>query len=171
MRRSIGAFTALGVFFLIPVIVASAEVINFDTQRGMAGFNLLDQNNSGIRADYVVSEIALEDIEIDGQILRNIFISGVFLPNNAGAPNLPGEGRMIAIPQGAAAEFTIIVSQTEIIDNIDIAPAPPIPFETDNSPPVYEKDPAIYNQNEFYPAAPVLLSEPSKIRGVDYEDS
>ncbi|MBD3169045.1 MAG: hypothetical protein GF307_06150, partial [candidate division Zixibacteria bacterium] len=84
------------------------------------------------------------------------------------APNLPGDGRGIAIPRGATATLTILDSETEVIDNIEIAPAPPIPLETDDSPPVFEKDPSIYNRNAYYPNSPVLLSEPKKLRGVDF---
>ena len=148
--------------------VLSAEIIKYEDQHGVRGFDLLNQSVSDVNIKYTVSEIALEDIEIEGQIFKNVLISGIFLPNNAGAPNLPGEGRMIAIPQGASAQLNILSFQTELIENIDIAPAPPIPKETDNSPPVYVKDPAIYSLNKYYPADPILLSKPSKIRGVDY---
>jgi len=52
--------------------------------------------------------------------------------------------------------------------DIDLAPAPPIPFDTDDSPPQYIKDESIYSVNQNYPAEPVLLSDPTKLRGVDY---
>jgi len=132
MKRSIMGLVIPVIVIIVPVIAAAAEVIEFDTQGGQNGFELLNQNNSGISAEYSVSKIVLDDIEIDGQIMRNLYFSGIFLPNNAGAPNLPGEGRMIAIPQGSQAELVILSSRTEIVENVDLAPAPPIPFENDS---------------------------------------
>jgi len=168
MRGFLKSCFLLCFILIIGSTVFSAEIIEYDDQQGTQGFALTSQSDFGVNIEYTISRLAIEDIEIDGQILKNIYISGVFLPNNAGAPNLPGEGRMIAIPQGATAQLNILSYQTELIENIDIAPAPPIPKETDNSPPVYKKDPAIYSLNKYYPDEPILLSEPSKIRGVDY---
>ncbi|MGD8396319.1 MAG: C25 family cysteine peptidase, partial [Candidatus Eiseniibacteriota bacterium] len=45
--------------------------------------------------------------------------------------------------------------------------APVIPRETDDGPLVYAEDPAIYGRAVSYPAEPVLLSPPRRIRGVD----
>jgi hypothetical protein len=145
-----------------------AEIYNFPSAKPEAGFNLIDQNNAGVEVEYNVPQMSLESLDIDGRNMQAIMIPGVFLPNNAGAPNLPGSGRIIAIPQGAAASVQVLSSSVEYFQGIDLAPAPPIQFENDNSPPVYEKDLSIYNVNAYYPENPVLLSDPSGMRGVDY---
>ncbi|UCC78580.1 MAG: hypothetical protein JSW64_09880 [Candidatus Zixiibacteriota bacterium] len=168
MRGYVKSCILLCFVFFIATALISAEIIEYNYQQGAQGFALLNQSNSGVKIKYTISKLAIEDIEIEGQILKNVYISGIFLPNNAGAPNLPGDGRMIAIPQSATAQLNILSYQTELIENIDIAPAPPIPKETDNSPPTYERDLSIYNADEYYPASPALLSELSKMRGVDY---
>jgi hypothetical protein len=168
MRRLLMMSAVIGLLIFMSGRGLSAEVIKYGDAGGNRGFDLLNQDQSGIHIRYTVPQVALEELEVDGQVFKNVLISGIFLPNNAGAPNLPGEGRMIAMPQGATARLRILSSRTEIIENIDIAPAPPIPLENDDSPPVYRKDPAIYDLDKYYPAEPAILSEPSKIRGVDY---
>lgn len=166
MRLTIIAI--LIVLTICSISIVSADVTTFDNSQGNAGFNLISRDNSGVEAVYRIQQVAIEDIVIDGNTMQMAFIPGVFLPNNAGAPNLPGDGRMIAIPQGASATVRIISSETEVFHNIDYAPAPPLPFENDNSPLIYKKNPAIYSLDAYYPISPVVISEPAKMRGVDY---
>ena len=111
--------------------------------------------------------LSLRIFDINGEPMKNLLLPGVFLPNDEGAPNLPGFSRMIAIPQGAEASFKIISSRVETINNVEIAPAPRIPLESDNSPLHFEKNMEIYSKNAFYPQEPVKISSPNKIRGVD----
>ncbi|NQS97414.1 MAG: hypothetical protein HQ591_03085 [candidate division Zixibacteria bacterium] len=146
---------------------ASAESIIFEGSWSGAGFNLVSQDGAGVEVVYSIQEMAIEDIIVEGRTMHMVYLPGVFLPNDAGAPNLPGSGRYIAIPCGASVRMELINYQTELYRDIDIAPAPPIPFDTDNSPPIYKKDPAIYSRNEYYPDSPVKVSEPFYIRGVD----
>ena len=80
-----------------------------------------------------------------------IAMPGVMLPNDEGAPDLPGQGRYIAIPSGATARLNVIRMQTETFSDVSLAPAPRIPFEDDDSPLHYEKNMAIYGKDAFYP--------------------
>ena len=99
--------------------------------------------------------------------MKVINMPGVFLPNDEGAPNLPGVGKYVAVPVGASARLNIISMRTETYSGIEIAPAPRIPFENDDSPLHYEKNMAIYGQDAFYPASPIIISDLQKMRGVD----
>ncbi len=63
------------------------------------------------------------DTEVKGEPMKTVLTKGQFLPNDAGAPNLPGQGRYIAIPQGATAHLKIVNMQTETYENVNIAPA------------------------------------------------
>ena len=144
-----------------------AETVTFNGSWGEAGFNLVSQDAAGVKVVYSIEEFALEDMVIDGQTMQMVYLPGVILPNAAGAPNLPGLGRYVAIPQGASVRVKLVDFRTEVYQGVDLAPAPPIQFDTDDSPPVYEKDPAIYSHNAYYPENPVRISEPTDIRGVD----
>jgi len=157
--------TVLAVLFV--ATGSFAEVINFDDCWGEAGFNLIDQDAAGVEIVFSVPEINLMEMELDGEIMQNVLIPGVILPNDAGAPNLPGMGRFIAIPQGASAEIEIVEYRTEVFHNMNIAPAFEIPKGNDDRPLQYRKNPDIYGVNADYPAEPVMVSELRKMRGVD----
>ncbi|MBD3168900.1 MAG: T9SS type A sorting domain-containing protein [candidate division Zixibacteria bacterium] len=146
----------------------AAEVITYDNPWGVAGFNLVEESATGVEIVHSIQQMAIDEMEVNGEIMNTVYLPGVMLPNNAGAPNLPGNGRLVAIPQGATATYRIVDSEVEVIENIDIAPAAAIPFENDDTPPVYEKSAEIYSRNEYYPISPVVISETNTLRGVDY---
>ncbi len=168
LKRNLSAAAAFMVCIALMLpMTASAEVITFDGAWSEAGFNLISQDASSVELIFSVPVMELSEIEIDGEMMHNVNIPGVILPNNAGAPDLPGTGRYIALPQGAQAVLEIIDFRTEVIPNMNIAPAFEIPIETDDSPLKYEKDLSIYNVNANYPAEPVMMSELTQMRGVD----
>ncbi len=99
--------------------------------------------------------------------MKAIHLPGVFISNNEGAPDLAGSSQYIALPQGATASLNILSYRIETYKDVDVAPAPRIPLDTDNSPLDYNKDENIYSTNAFYPAEPFLLSKATTIREVD----
>jgi len=134
---------------------------------GPHGFSLNRQSGTGISINFSIQEYFTSDKEVDGETLQSIHIPGVYLPNNEGAPDLPGMSRYIAIPEGASVSFNIVDYRTELIPNMDIAPAPRIPLDTEDGPLDYNKDMQIFSKNEFYPSEPIVLSDVRQIRGVD----
>ena len=157
------AFLALIVFVSHS---AKAEKISFPDSWEKQGFTLIDDNKSQVIINYSLTDFYLQDIEIDGEQLITVKVPGIFLPNNEGAPDLPGSGRFIAIPQGATASYEIISVRTEKLINMEIAPAPRIPLDTDNGPLHYEKNTKIYSKNAYYPAEYISLKNYT-LRGVD----
>ncbi|TKJ39118.1 hypothetical protein CEE37_11915 [candidate division LCP-89 bacterium B3_LCP] len=154
---------------LIPFLTngANAEVITFQDNWGSAGFNLIGHDGGSVEIVFSVPGIQLEDMDINGERMQNVMIPGVILPNNAGAPNLPGMGRFVAIPQGSWAELVVVDYRTEVFHDINIAPAFEIPLGTYDGPLHYEKDLDIYNLDANYPSEPVIISETTDMRGVD----
>ncbi len=146
---------------------AQADEYKYTDSWGKAGYTLEVQSKSNVTVNYSIDQFALSDFEADGESMLNVDLPGNLLFNNEGAPNLPGSGRYLAVPQGASAKLTITSSRTEIIKNVSIAPAPRIPWETEVDPIDYVKDMSIYSKNAFYPENPVQLGEPTIIRGVD----
>ena len=154
-------------FTMIIFITVQAEEIKYSDSWGNAGFTIERENSIGVKINYSINKFAFIDQAINGENMQTIQIPGIFLPNDEGAPNLPGTGRYIAIPQGAIASVKIIASRSETYQGVDIAPAPRIPLDTDKGPLHYEKNIKIYSKNAFYPAEPVTLSQQGIIRGVD----
>ncbi|MFH1735524.1 MAG: C25 family cysteine peptidase [bacterium] len=157
----------LGVLALALALPATAEVISFDDCWGNAGFNVVETDAIGLELVFSVPEFRLEEFDLDGEMMQNVIMPGVILPNNAGAPNLPGLGRFIAVPEGAVAEFELIDYRVEIFQNVNVVPAFEIPRDTYDGPLNYSKDMEIYSSDANYPAEPILVSEPTQMRGVD----
>lgn len=144
-----------------------AESIAVADPPAATGLALQAQSARGVRLHFGLDQFALKAVEVGGQTLQAVTMPGVFLPNDAGAPDLPGVSRYIAVPQGATCRLTVVASRTERLGEVDVAPAPVIPREGDDRPLIYEKNPAIFGRDAYYPEAPVRLSEPGKMRGVD----
>ena len=157
----------LAIYGLFTFQLAHAQKITYPDAQNKAGFNLKAQNRSGVSVSYSVESFSIVPTEIEGRGMQNIELTGSWLPNDAGAPNLPGGGKYIAVPQGSVPVLKIVSLRKESYKNIDVAPAPRIPLDTDRGPLQYPTRTDIYNSNAMYPASPVTLSEPSKIRGVD----
>jgi hypothetical protein len=146
---------------------ANSQTITYPDSWHDAGITLASATSMGVEINYSTKQFQMDDIEVNGVLMKKLVLQGVFLPNNEGAPDLPGLSRYIAVPQGADVSFSITSSRTEHFSNVDIPPAPRIPLDTDPPPLEYKKNDAIYSSNTMYPESPVVLSSPMKIRGVN----
>ncbi|MCK4235054.1 T9SS type A sorting domain-containing protein [candidate division WOR-3 bacterium] len=167
MKKKVLFFSYVFIFLFFMVLSSSGKVIKFDNNWGKQGFNLVSSTKEGMEIIYLLHQIRLEKHEVGGEDMYKVSIPGTWLPNDEGAPNLPGMGRYIASPQGASVCIKIVSYRKEVIEDISIAPAPNIPFEIDDSPLIYKKDKKIYDVDAYYPSEPVRVSEPKKMRGVD----
>jgi hypothetical protein len=144
-----------------------AQVFNYSDSWGSEGFSVETENASGVKLNFSIHQFEMENVDVSGITMKTVHLPGVFLPNNEGAPDLAGTSRFIAIPEGAKASFRVTSFRTESFENVDIAPAFRIPKGNEDGPLSYIKDEKIYNVDAFYPAEPVIISEPTEIRGVD----
>ncbi len=161
--------TTLFIVVLLAVanMVFASQVVVYNDSWSNSGFSLEQRNNSGVTVNYSIKEFSLTDIRVNGEDMVNVFLPDVLLQNDEGAPNLAGGGRLIALPQGAYAKLNIISKRTETFYNVEVAPAPRIPFDTEDGPLVYNRDQTVYSKDAFYPASPVTLGEQTQMRGVD----
>ncbi len=161
-------FKLLGFFLVISAFahLFAGEIVYSDSW-GKQGFSLRESSPSQVVITFSVQRFRLDDQDFNGKIRQVIQLPQALLPNDQGKPNLPGLSRYIAIPQGAQVHLTILDSRTETLEGLDIAPAPRIPFDTQDGPLVYEDDRTVYDRDAFYPAQPVIISKHYQIRGVD----
>jgi hypothetical protein len=137
-------------------------------------FNLLAQeiSYSNLRDGNGISiSLALNSYEITthsyrSEVLHEINLSGIFIPNDAGMPNLPRISRFIAVPQGAEVRVSVKSMITERLENINIAPALKIQAIPEEPVMDYVKNDRLYETDAFYPVSPVEVSEVTSIRGV-----
>ncbi|MDP8202394.1 MAG: C25 family cysteine peptidase [Candidatus Tenebribacter burtonii] len=158
------------IIFMVFTLSLSAnlnQVVEYNYSWDEQGFTLEYQNSSGVQINHSIKKLNFEEQEINREMLQIINLSGNFLPNDEGMPNLPGNGRFIAIPRGSTAELQILNYRVESYQNIDLAPAPRIPFDTEDGPLEYNRNNEVYSKDEFYPKEFAQLSKPTQIRGVD----
>ncbi|MCD6176440.1 MAG: T9SS type A sorting domain-containing protein [Candidatus Cloacimonetes bacterium] len=162
MKKIIIFFTVISIFSFL-----NSTVINFTDSWNNQGLNLISASKTELVIEYSIHEVGLEEIEVNGSKMIKPILTGSFLPNDEGMPDLPGFGRYFAIPMGARVELEILSSRKKIIKDIDIAPAFRIPLDTETGSLEYSKNKEVYATDSFYPETPIQLSEITKIRGVD----
>ena len=112
--------------------------------------------------EIVLDTFITENSYNNGKAIR---ISNVFLPGEAGKPDLPTISRMISVPEGAAISFFIKEKDIYTIKNIKISPSPKIVQIPENTEYFINRD--IYNRNAFYPEDVVRNSTITSIRGIN----
>lgn len=144
-----------------------AQERRYNDSWGKQGISIVSESKGAMTLNYSVTEFEMIAKNRDQSGEVHISLPNHFLPNDAGMPDLPGSGQYIAIPQGAEAKLAIKNFRTEIIENVDLAPAAPIPFDKEEEPEQVEKNMEVYSKNAFFPAEPVVISEKTSVRGVD----
>ncbi|MDH4210547.1 MAG: C25 family cysteine peptidase [candidate division WOR-3 bacterium] len=152
---------------LLISMAMAVQTVSFEGSWGeYPQFNVVSETRAGLEIVFSLHEMLIEDMELDGVPMQSYGLASVYIPQ-AGAPSLGGATRYVAIPQGARAEVVLLDYRTEVYHGVEVLPAPNIPLETDDKPLRYEKDLAVYGRDAYFPASPVLVSEPMQIRGVD----
>ena len=154
----------LFVLAFVAGVMLQAQEYRFNSEPN--GFSISGRDRGQLTLRHNLGAVTIEDAnraEVQGQVIT---LSGIYLPNVAGAPNLPSSSTFIAIPNGATASLRMVSSKTKVIENVDLIPAAVPQLDNDNSPAVYQKDATIYERNAFYPETPFQISEVSSIRGV-----
>lgn len=130
-------------------------------------FEIVNSNRSNLELSLKIDQFSLEDSKQDGVQGQSIVLSGIFLPNVTGMPDLPVISRYVAIPRGANVILNVKKQKTETLSGVEIMPAPALPLDDDKTPMQYVRDEKVYSTNAFYPAEPIIASKPTKIRDVD----
>ena len=154
----------LFVLALVTGVMLQAQEYRFNSEPN--GFSISNRNKSQLTLKHNLGTVTIEDAnraEVQGQVIT---LSGIYLSNEAGAPDLPSASTYVAIPNGATASLRMVSSKTKVIENVDLIPAAMPQLDNDNSPALYLKDASIYGRNAFYPESPFQISEVTEIRGV-----
>ena len=130
-------------------------------------FEIVSSKRSDLELSLKINEFSFENSLQDGVEGQSIVMNGIFLPGKAGMPDLPVISRYVAIPRGADVVLNVTNKITETISDIDIMPAPELPLDDDKTPMKYIRNEAVYSTDAFYPAEPIIVSRPMKIRDVD----
>ena len=154
------------VFAVFSISSATAQTFSYPT-KGAKGLSIATETKSNIGINYNLGSFSFNHLNYKGEDLTEISLEGIFLPNDAGCPNLPVESRFVAIPQGATATLNVVSYEKEVIRNVNIAPARAIQTENDEPNMDFVKDQKIYATNANFPENPFVISEKTSLRGVD----
>ncbi|HOX77723.1 MAG TPA: C25 family cysteine peptidase [Bacteroidales bacterium] len=157
----------LSSFILLMMSGLDAQTYRYDDSFGPQGFSLVSHDRLGVTVNFSIREFSMEEMDIKGDRMQHLSFPGHFLPGDEGTPDLPGDGRFIAVPNGAKPVISVKTARREVIRDVDIAPAPNLPLDNDDRPVVYKKNAKIYSTDAYFPAEPVKLSGKMSIRGVD----
>jgi len=113
--------------------IVYSEVVTFQNCWGDAGWNLVTQSSSGVEIIFSIEKLYFEEIIVDDDTMTIVSIPGIFIPSNVGAPDVPGDGRYIAIPQNATVSYQIDSSRIVNYSDINLAPTGEIVSPSDTS--------------------------------------
>ena len=153
--------------FAAMALTAQTRDFTFSNNAQREGLSVEQSTRSGLSMRHSLKQLHILNITDNGytgDVIQGG--TGISLPANEGEPNLPSFSRFVAIPNGANAHIEMGYRSMTTIANVDLLPAAPIKFDTDDSPNTYEKNLSIYNKNAFFPEQPVTISEPFSLRGV-----
>jgi hypothetical protein len=174
LRVTSGTLSLLLTFALVAVLgipgalaLADAQTHNYDDSWGPEGLTMSRQAGDKLELNFSLQSWTIGSMDVNGRSANVIQMPGVFLPNDAGAPDLPGISQFIALPNGATATVRLIDSRQETYYGVDMAPAPVIPLDTDDGPLVYIRNNEIFAKDNYYPENPLLLGSLAPIRGVE----
>lgn len=159
-------------FFIFVFIQSSTLVFGqsteylFDTSK-QEGISLMRSSQDGLRFSFHIPRMAVSTVEENGFSGQVIELQGIYLPADAGTPNLPTLSRFVALPDGASASLNILSVQKQVIPNVDLMAAPAIPLGNDDNPLSYHRNSDIYGKNALYPSQPFMLGGQTQIRGLD----
>ncbi|MDD3960782.1 MAG: C25 family cysteine peptidase [Bacteroidales bacterium] len=146
--------------------VVSCQNFQFEDTAQKAEFEITSRGKHTVTLEYALKEFSLEKKNFREKVFDVIRMPGKFLPGNEGDPNLPSSSCFYAIPEGATLTWSVKKQTTEKISSVEIIPSGKIPFDTEEYSDTPRKNAKVYNNDSFFPAQPVLISEVMNVRGV-----
>ena len=125
------------------------------------------RDGNGFVIELTLNSYEVTSLAYRGETMHEISLSGIFLPNEEGMPNLPRISRFLAVPKDAEVSVSIKRMETETLHNINIAPALRIQAVPEEPAMDYVKNEQVYARNNYYPQNPVEISAPVSLRSVN----
>ena len=140
-----------------------AQTFSYNENTGENGFTLKSSSKSALVLQHTIDKFNLSDVDIQGETMKTINYGISVIPMAVGAPNIPSIGRYLLIPKDAQVQVNIINQQIETYQNIKVAPAAAIPFDTEEEKPAVKGK--FYQENAFFPAE-IYHSNITEVRGM-----
>lgn len=150
-------------FVVVFSAVVNAQSFVFEENAQTDGFKIQSSSKGAIVLTHAIHQFDLRDIQIEGEMMKQLSYGLSFIPSQEGAPDLPGEARYLLIPNGAQVQLKVLHEEKVSYQNIEIAPAAAIPFDTEEALPAVKG--TVYQKDTFFPQE-VYQSEVTQVRGM-----
>ena len=141
----------------------NAQNFIYEENAESAGIHLQSSDKGAIVLKHAIYSFQLNDTQIEGETMKQLSYGLSVVPSQEGAPDIQSVARYLLIPHGAEVKLHIISQEKETYQNIDIAPAAAIPFDTQESIPAVKG--IEYTKNAFFPAE-ICEAKTTEVRGM-----
>ncbi|NOR87689.1 MAG: hypothetical protein GQ527_08780, partial [Bacteroidales bacterium] len=153
---------------LIALVVSVSTLVNaqsfvYSENAQSKGFEIQSSDKNAMVLKHSIHQFQLSDIQIEGETMKQLQYGLSIIPSQEGAPDLQSVARYVLIPNGANVKLNILSEEKVTYNNIEIAPAAAIPFDTEETQPAVKG--AIYQKDAFYPAE-ISQAETTEVRGM-----
>lgn len=167
-------FAFVGVL-LLGLTLANGAPAAADTT-SQPGLNVIKSDASGLVLELNTPQYTTQTRLIDGDTYLALAVNGWGATDEAGKPDLPMLGTLVAIPQGARPTFEIRVDrshQETLTSSILPSGAQRVSYDGDPTLPqfqgiTYTPDAATYSANALYPSQVAHLTDPAQWRSQRY---
>ncbi len=147
---------------LCALILLSIANSSFGTPPGM---RLLSCDASGVVIEVTLPELKISAVTVANREYADISLSGWSKLLQAGKPNLPQGGVLLALPPGATATLAVEIIRTRELATPPLLPAPdPDPAGEKAALDAFLADPAVYSRISLFPDVWAELGEPEWMR-------
>ncbi|MDP8238382.1 MAG: C25 family cysteine peptidase [Candidatus Hatepunaea meridiana] len=151
-------------FTVILLLLSVATINAAPYSKEDTSFLTFTQNgNSQVYFNCKTPAVELTTIEIDERSFSQLKTTADAIVGKAGGPALPAWSRWIEIPDGQKPILQIQTGDTEVINDIVIAPFPL--SDNPNIPTTSSFSPDAYQQDILIPAEPASITQPMNIGG------
>jgi len=154
-------------FFVLALFIGfgGIQAQNFVYQENVQskGFQIQSSTKGSIQLNHSVYSFQLTDVEIEGQMMKELQYGLSIIPATAGSPDLKSDARYLLIPEGAQVDVKILNKEEVLYNDIEIAPAAPLPFDNQESIPAVKGE--AYQKNAFFPGQ-IAQAQTTEIRGM-----
>jgi len=152
------------ILLLATFSMLSAKWIDIDENKEVELFDHTSSSKAYTEVYFSLNGYEIEtkrENEIDYQKISYINEGNLLA---VGKPDLPKFTRLLAVPAEGTVNFEVIVTETEVIEDIDIYPAQVLQSESDSKPFKFVTDEAYYTNGTLYPSDIVEIGEPVILR-------
>lgn len=166
---------SIGFLFGIVLLLTLGAPGPLAAQTGAGQVEVIRSNSNRIVLELIPPPFQIKSKNIDGRTFSEIQVPNWGQGGEAGGPNLPVFGAMVAIPQRANALMNVRADESKIqLLDFAVAPVPlqRVTYDERNRPTsvetVFAPDPGTYSANALFPSQSVKMTSPAQWRSQRY---